>query len=88
MARDREARIRARAHEIWEKEGRPAGEEQRHWDEASREIDASEAEKGGKKTSPRKAASAEKAPKAATKRAAAGARASGAAKTARAKKPS
>jgi Protein of unknown function (DUF2934) len=88
MARDREARIRARAHEIWEKEGRPAGEEQRHWDQASREIDASEAEKGGKKASPRKTASAEKTPKTATKRAATGARSSGVAKTARSKKPS
>jgi Protein of unknown function (DUF2934) len=88
MARDREAQIRARAHEIWEKEGRPVGEEHRHWDQASREIDAGEAEKGGKKTSTRKTASAAKAPKTGTKRAAAGARSSGAAKTARGKKPS
>jgi Protein of unknown function (DUF2934) len=87
MAPDREARIRARAHEIWEKEGRPVGEEQRHWDQASREIDATEAEKGAAKKAPRaKAASAEKAPKAAPKRASKEAGTSGATKTARGKK--
>lgn len=46
MARDRDARIRARAHEIWEKEGRPDGEEKRHWEQASREIDQQEAKSG------------------------------------------
>ncbi|WP_353646140.1 DUF2934 domain-containing protein [Mesorhizobium sp. WSM2239] len=44
MAGDREARIRARAHEIWEREGRPVGEEKLHWEQASREIDREEAE--------------------------------------------
>lgn len=37
---DRIERIRQRAHEIWEREGRPQGREQEHWDRASREIDA------------------------------------------------
>lgn len=37
-----EDRIRARAHEIWEREGRPEGEELRHWDEARLEIEAEE----------------------------------------------
>jgi hypothetical protein len=50
MARDREARIRARAHEIWEKEGRPAGEEKRHWEQASREIDKEEVENDSETT--------------------------------------
>lgn len=31
-------RIRARAYEIWEREGRPEGREHRHWDQARREI--------------------------------------------------
>ncbi len=37
-----EDRIRARAHEIWEREGRPGGAELRHWDEARLEIEAEE----------------------------------------------
>ncbi len=36
---EREERIRHRAHELWEKAGRPEGEDQRFWDEAEREID-------------------------------------------------
>ncbi|WP_114393326.1 DUF2934 domain-containing protein [Oleisolibacter albus] len=31
----RDDRIRARAHAIWEQEGRPEGREQAHWDMAS-----------------------------------------------------
>ncbi|MCT2581267.1 MAG: DUF2934 domain-containing protein [Mesorhizobium sp.] len=37
---DRIERIRQRAHEIWEREGRPDGREQEHWDKATKEIDA------------------------------------------------
>lgn len=37
-----EDRIRARAHEIWEREGRPEGHGPRHWDEARLEIEAEE----------------------------------------------
>ena len=37
-----EDRIRARAHEIWEREGRPEGEGLRHWDEARLEIESEE----------------------------------------------
>jgi hypothetical protein len=40
MQDDREARIRERAHAIWEEEGRPTGREQAHWDRAAAEIDA------------------------------------------------
>jgi hypothetical protein len=45
---DREERIRQRAHEIWEREGRPEGREQEHWDQAVQEIESesSEAERG------------------------------------------
>lgn len=37
---DRIERIRERAHQIWENEGRPDGREMQHWEQASREIDA------------------------------------------------
>ncbi|OCP06323.1 hypothetical protein BC374_20245 [Ensifer sp. LC13] len=36
---DKEERIRRRAHAIWESEGRPFGEEERHWEQARREIE-------------------------------------------------
>ena len=45
-------RIRARAHEIWVNEGRPEGSHERHWDQAQRDVDASDAAAKGK---PRKA---------------------------------
>ncbi|TWS97336.1 DUF2934 domain-containing protein [Reyranella sp. CPCC 100927] len=41
---DREERIRQRAHEIWEMEGRPDGRDQEHWERAHREIDAKQGE--------------------------------------------
>jgi len=49
MAGDRENRIREKAHQIWEKEGRPHGHDKRHWNEAERELntDASPAVPGG-----------------------------------------
>ncbi|MFQ8430549.1 DUF2934 domain-containing protein [Amaricoccus sp. W119] len=37
-----EDRIRNRAHEIWEREGKPEGQDRRHWDEARLEIEAEE----------------------------------------------
>jgi hypothetical protein len=37
-------RIRRRAHEIWEREGRPEGRHEEHWTQARQEI---EAEGGG-----------------------------------------
>ena len=36
----RETRIRERAHEIWEREGRPEGAQEEHWQRACEEIDA------------------------------------------------
>jgi hypothetical protein len=36
---DREDRIRRRAHQIWEEEGHPDGQEAEHWKRAVREID-------------------------------------------------
>lgn len=35
----REERIKRRAYEIWEREGRPTGREQEHWDQAVQEIE-------------------------------------------------
>ena len=40
MADDREDRIRKRAHAIWEKEGHSHGSAQRHWEQATADIDA------------------------------------------------
>lgn len=35
---DRDELIRRRAYAIWENEGRPEGQDQRHWAQASREM--------------------------------------------------
>jgi len=35
---DMAERIRQRAYEIWEREGRPEGREQAHWEQAEREV--------------------------------------------------
>jgi Protein of unknown function (DUF2934) len=37
---DREERIRERAHQIWEREGKPHGRDAEHWQQAGAEIDA------------------------------------------------
>ncbi|WP_085026280.1 DUF2934 domain-containing protein [Ensifer aridi] len=36
---DDEDRIRARAYEIWEREGRPDGGHERHWHQAKKELE-------------------------------------------------
>jgi hypothetical protein len=36
---DREDRIRQRAYEIWEREGRPDGQAKEHWDRAGEDLD-------------------------------------------------
>ena len=38
MMPGREEQIRARAYEIWEREGHPADREHEHWEQARREI--------------------------------------------------
>jgi hypothetical protein len=35
---DREERVRRRAYDIWEREGRPEGCEERHWGQALAEV--------------------------------------------------
>jgi phage shock protein A len=41
---DREERIRQRAHEIWEREGRPEGHAESHWERAAQDLDREDAE--------------------------------------------
>lgn len=48
MNTDREQRIAARAYQLWEEEGRPDGAHERHWEQASREVVASEGKKPGR----------------------------------------
>lgn len=43
MSDDRQHRIRQRAHQIWESQGRQHGADRDHWDQATREIDAEDA---------------------------------------------
>lgn len=38
MAAERDNKIRQRAHQLWEDEGRPEGRHAEHWDQASSEI--------------------------------------------------
>jgi len=60
-----EDRIRQRAYEIWEQEGRPHGEDMKHWLQAFQEIAAS-ADAGGqpaKKPRSKKAVPADLSPK-------------------------
>jgi hypothetical protein len=40
---DRDARIRRRAHELWEAEGRPEGQTDRHWSRAAEDLDREDA---------------------------------------------
>lgn len=39
MSQDRSARIRERAYQRWERDGRPAGRDVEHWLDAEREED-------------------------------------------------
>jgi hypothetical protein len=43
-----DAKIRERAHKIWEAEGRPHGRDREHWERAAREIEAESKKKAGK----------------------------------------
>lgn len=42
MDMDQQRRIRERAYEIWEREGRPEGRDREHWQQAAAEIAAAE----------------------------------------------
>ncbi|TGQ66644.1 MAG: DUF2934 domain-containing protein [Mesorhizobium sp.] len=39
MTDDRQERIRNRAHQIWQEEGQPAGQHERHWHQAAADVD-------------------------------------------------
>jgi hypothetical protein len=73
MTDDRQERIRSRAHRIWIEEGQPAGQHERHWQQAVADVDREDAadqpssgRKSAKKTAG-KAKSAAKEEKASTK---------------------
>ena len=40
---DRDARIRRRAHDLWEAEGRPEDQADRHWSRAAEDLDREDA---------------------------------------------
>jgi hypothetical protein len=42
MQHEREVKIKERAYQIWEREGRPEGRQQEFWDQAEREVQAEE----------------------------------------------
>lgn len=52
MSKDREQRIRERAHAIWEQEGRPDMRHEDHWHQASQEIGDSHPEQQGSQDDP------------------------------------
>jgi hypothetical protein len=54
MTNERDDHIRRRAHEIWEREGRPHGRHEEHWAQAAREIEGESS--GGRTTGGTKAA--------------------------------
>lgn len=45
MDQDRETRIRARAHALWEENGRQDGSHEAHWQQAEREVGEEESAK-------------------------------------------
>jgi hypothetical protein len=55
ISEDFETRVKARAHQIWEAEGRPDGRESDHWEQAEREI----SEEDGAETNPERKAEIE-----------------------------
>lgn len=66
MTDERQERVRQRAHEIWEREGRPHGKHDEHWRLAREEIEreGGEATEGGaaKARTPRRASAKAAAP--------------------------
>ena len=59
--KDHEEKIQRRAYEIWEQEGRPQGEDLKHWVKALQEIGAKAASKPRKPATAKKVKSAPKA---------------------------
>ncbi len=47
-----ESRIRERAHQLWEREGRPEGREAAHWDMAKEQITIEDTQRSATKPNP------------------------------------
>ena len=47
-----ESRIRERAHQLWEREGRPEGREAAHWDMAKEQITIEDTQRNATKPNP------------------------------------
>jgi hypothetical protein len=61
MTDDRQERIRSRAHRIWVEEGQPAGQHERHWQQAVADVDredAADSSSTGKKSAKKTAGKA------------------------------
>lgn len=58
MSGNRDERIRERAHAIWDREGKPEGAAERHWQQAESEIDKEDT--GTRKPAAKKPATAKK----------------------------
>jgi hypothetical protein len=61
MSKTREERVRERAYEIWEQEGRADGRDAEHWRRAEAEIDAEERQRTATESASAESASAESA---------------------------
>lgn len=60
MTADFESRVRQRAHEIWEREGRPEGRDREHWKQAEAELQAENRKSAAKEPKAAKARPAAK----------------------------
>jgi hypothetical protein len=87
MITELEDRIRERAHEIWENEGRPAGRAEAHWSMASAEIAAVGQKAAPDQSASKKAPAKPRAPRAAAAAAAAAPGAEKVEKASQAKSP-
>ena len=86
MTTDLDTRIKERAYEIWESEGRPEGREHEHWRQARAEFAEAQSEVAARKAPARASKSGVKAPTEPTRkkpRAAAKPRASSSSRTVR-----
>jgi len=52
MADAREQRIRAKAHALWEADGRPEGREREHWEQAAKLVEEEERQAARAKVDP------------------------------------
>ena len=62
MARATDQAVRERAHEIWEREGRPHGRDEAHWRQAEDELTAAQPKKPAAGARPKAAPASGEAP--------------------------